>query len=53
MTGDGLTDDTHKIVVDEQNNIRYQYEYNTDANCKLVRLGYTEDEVKGYVGESV
>lgn len=53
ITGDGLTDDTHKIAVDEQHNVRYQYEYKADTNCKLLRLGYTEDEVKGYVGESV
>ena len=53
IAGDGLTDDTHKIAVDEQNNIRYQYEYKVDTNCKLLRLGYTENEVKGYVEDSV
>lgn len=53
---DGKTDDTHKVVVDESRNdgtkTYYQYEKKIDENCKLYRLGYTEAQVKGYLGAS-
>lgn len=47
----GITDDTHKIIEnkDETGTVakeRYQYEYKVDPNCKMLRLGFTEDEIK-------
>lgn len=40
----GLTDNTHRVeTVEEQ---KYQYEFMTDPNCKLFRIGFTEDEVR-------
>lgn len=46
----GLSDDTHRVVVDsgmngqETKNYQYELRYNTD--CTMAKLGYTEDEVK-------
>lgn len=46
----GVSDDTHKIVIDEDRNTGtktyYQYEKKKDEHCKLLRLGFTEAEVK-------
>ena len=50
-TETGTDDDTHKIVT--QTGIKYQYEKKIDQNCKLMRLGYTETEVKAILGVSV
>ena len=46
---DGITGDSHKVVIDEQNNKRYQYEKRIDENCKLLKIGYTEEEVKAII----
>lgn len=47
---DGVTDDTHKVVINEDRGTStktyYQYEKKLDENCKLLRLGFTEAEVK-------
>lgn len=49
----GLSDDTHKIEIDSEqfggDGTRRQYEYVYNPNCKLVQLGYTEDEVKEFL----
>ena len=48
ITGEGITDATHKIVesADTDGTVKkYQYEYVTDANCQMLRLGYTEQEI--------
>lgn len=45
----GTADDTHKIVIDANRDgtkTYYQYEKKIDENCKLLRLGFTEAEVK-------
>ncbi|WP_303104101.1 hypothetical protein [uncultured Mitsuokella sp.] len=45
----GTADDTHKIVANENRDgtkTYYQYEKKIDENCKLLRLGFTEAEVK-------
>ncbi len=46
----GVTDDTHEVreVKDHEGNVteRYQYEYKLDPNCKLLRLGFTVEEVE-------
>ena len=52
-TDTGASDDTHKVVVDNQTNTKYQYEKKIDPNCKLIRLGYTETEVKKILEVSV
>ena len=49
---DGITDDSHKVVIDEQNNKRYQYEKRINENCKLLRIGYTEEEVKAIIAKA-
>lgn len=44
----GITDETHKIVESEAMDktiIRYQYEYVIDENCRMLRLGYTAEEI--------
>ncbi len=46
-------DDTHKVVTDQQTGKKYQYEKKLNPDCKLMRLGYTESEVKEILGESV
>lgn len=47
---DGVTDDTHKVVINEDRGTStktyYQYEKKVDEHCKLLRLGFTEAEVK-------
>ena len=47
---DGVTDDTHKVVINEERGTStktyYQYEKKMDEHCKLLRLGFTEAEVK-------
>lgn len=45
ITGDGTTDDTHKVVTDEQAGKKYQYELKDNPDAKIYRLGYTKDEV--------
>ena len=48
LADDGITDETHKIVesTDTDGTIKkYQYEYVTDANCLMLRLGYTAQEI--------
>ena len=48
LAGEGITDDTHKIVESADTNgtiKKYQYEYVNDANCLMLRLGYTEQEI--------
>ena len=46
---EGVEDDTHKVVKDEQQNKIYQYELQLNPTCKLLRLGFTEDEVKNII----
>lgn len=41
----GIEDETHRVVIDKQSGIRYQYELKEDPNCKLTQLRYTADEV--------
>lgn len=48
----GITDDSHKVVIDEQNNKRYQYEKRINENCKLLRIGYTEEELKAIIAKA-
>lgn len=47
---DGITDATHKVEVDEQTGDKYQFELKDNPNCLLNRIGFTESEVKGYLG---
>jgi hypothetical protein len=50
ITGDGITDATHKVVTAEamgdQVAVSYQYELQNDPNCTLLRLGFTAAEVQ-------
>lgn len=51
----GKTDSTHKIVEsasregEEEKVVYYQYELQTDKSCDLLRLGFTEEEVKSAI----
>lgn len=48
----GVTDDTHRVVIDEQKNTKYQYEKRINENCKLLKIGYTEEEVKAIIAKA-
>ncbi len=50
-TDPGITDATHKIVIDtfEGKTTRYQYEYKLDPNAYIFRLGLTLDEAKTFI----
>lgn len=45
----GIEDETHKIEVDNETGVRSQYVYMFNQNCKLVQLGYTPEEVEGFL----
>ena len=47
----GMSDATHKIEINNgiDSNKRYQFELRYNPDCKLARLGYTEEQVKGYL----
>ena len=51
----GQSDDTHRVVIDASMNgeesKNYQYELRYNPECKLAKLGYTEDEVKAILAE--
>lgn len=44
----GVSDDTHKIVIDDKDDAvkNYQYEYKANDKCKLFALGMTIAEVE-------
>lgn len=45
---DGITDDTHKVVVDKNEAGKdefYQYELRVDPSSDMIRLGFTESEI--------
>lgn len=42
----GVTDDTHKVVEDEQTKQKYQYVYKENEGAKIFSIGYTVDEVE-------
>jgi len=51
---DGITDETHKVVGGDADMPGttpqyYQYEYMEDSNCRLFQLGFTVEEVEGYL----
>ena len=49
IEGEGVTDDTHKVVEDKRDDetvVRYQYEYKANENARIYRLGYTVEEVE-------
>jgi len=48
VEGEGITDDTHKVVIEEREGVEYktQYELKENPNCKLYQMGYTIEEVK-------
>lgn len=50
ITGNGVTDDTHKVVVDEgiggAPSATYQYELRENPDAKIFRIGYTVEEVE-------
>ena len=49
IEGEGVTDDTHKVVEDKRDDetvVRYQYEYKENENARIYRLGYTVEEVE-------
>lgn len=50
-TADGISDSTHKVIVDEQSGKTYQYELKVNSNCKMYQLGYTCDEVEKILEE--
>ncbi len=44
--GDGVTDDTHKVVPDDETGKKYQLEWKENPDCLMNRLGYTKEEVE-------
>ena len=50
-TDDGIIDDTHKVIKDEQKRKTYQYELQVNPNCKMHRIGYTREEVEKALNE--
>lgn len=46
VEGDGVTDDTHKVVKDEETGKQYQFEYRLNPDCTMNRIGYTEEEIR-------
>ena len=49
LVGEGITDATHRLIQsqdEEENPITIQQELVLDANCKLLRLGFTVEEVE-------
>ena len=49
LVGEGVTDTTHRLIQsqdEEENPITIQQELVLDANCKLLRLGFTVEEVE-------
>lgn len=51
ITGEGITDDTHKVMTDEESGTKYQYEL-IDNLPPIEKLGFTSyDEVINYIGE--
>lgn len=48
ITNDGITDDTHKVVVSENmgESKKYQYELRENPDCTMYRLGFTVDELE-------
>ena len=49
---EGITDATHKVVEDANTNTKYQYERKLNENCKLLRLGYTKEEVEKIISDN-
>jgi len=52
----GITDVTHRIVEikDDRTGVvqqRYQEEFTEDVNCKLLRIGFSVDEIEKLIGE--
>ena len=49
---EGVTDGTHKVIestskdCEDEKNVYYQYELRQDKSCDMLRLGFTEAEVK-------
>ena len=50
-TDNGIIDDTHKVIKDEQTGKTYQYELQVNPNCKMHRIGYTREEVEKALNE--
>ena len=49
LVGEGVTDDTHRLIQsqdEEENPITIQQELKLDVNCKLLRLGFTVQEIE-------
>jgi hypothetical protein len=49
LVGEGVTDATHRLIQsqdEEQNPITIQQELKLDEHCKLLRIGFTVEEVE-------
>jgi hypothetical protein len=50
LTGEGITDDTHRLIQSQdmefQEPITIQQELKLDEHCKLLRIGFTVEEVE-------
>jgi len=51
LVGDGITDATHRLIqsqdMETNEPITIQQELKLDEHCKLLRLGFTVEEVEG------
>lgn len=56
ITGDCVTDDTHKVVTDAEMDSgekkSYQFELKENPTAKIFRIGYTVDEVEKILQET-
>ena len=49
LVGEGITDATHRLIQsmdEEENPITIQQELKLDEHCKLLRIGFTVEEVE-------
>ncbi len=54
LVGDGVEDETHKIIIEEEDKdgnkltspIRHQYEFVEDSNAYIFRIGFTKEEIE-------
>ena len=50
LEGAGIEDKTHKILgVEMGNETLYQMEYKEDPNARIFRLGFTVEELEGFL----
>lgn len=49
ISDEGIEDDTHKVIIDEETGEKYQYELKENPNSPMKRLGFTREEILNYL----